>query len=273
MAGKQDFMAAYPLNARAAIHSPMAFIQGFFASENLPPPTMEGIRDFTRFAGIGDGAMRTALSRAKKEGSLVAFSDAAGRTRYRLSDETFAMGTAQVRADRRPEGFLIAIFSFKTEEAEARSVLRGILKSYGFRKLAQNAYIHGRIESSGLMAAVRGAGLEDNFFLFTCVDIDDDRLVGRVFELFDLKGRAAYLREYLTRLKDFLPDGISGDDAARRLLYVGAVHWERVEAGEPPFPARYLPKDYSLAEIQSFYGKRLMEGAQALLGYCREKNA
>lgn len=277
MAKFPAFMTAFRLTAKAAIHTPLVFRAGLFSGDGLPWPSLEGIRDFARFAGIEDGAIRTALSRAKREGSLIAEADGARGARYVLAPETFARGIAQVRADKRPEGFLLAVFSFSTPEQEERASLRALLKSYGFRKLAQNTYIHGRIETESLVAAIRDLGLERNFFLFTCPDIEDENLVARVLSLFDLESRRKDLREYLGLLKDFLSEEVSrqaeagdqaaGDEFARRLLYAAAVHWERVESSEPPIPARHLPPGYAFGEIQAFYGRRLGEGRRAMLGY------
>ncbi len=284
MANTPAFMKAFPLTARAAVHTPLVFRAGLYAADGLPWPSLEGIRDFAHFAGVEDGAIRTALSRGKRDGSLVVEADPAGRNRYSLAPATFAMGTAQIRADQRPEGFLLAVFSFTTPEQEERASLRALLKSFGFRKLAQNTYIHGRIETEGLHAAIRELGLENNFFLFTCPDIDDENLVARVISLFDLESRRKKLGEYFSLLKDFLPEKLSravaagddaagdnaaGDEFARRLLYIGAVHWEHVEASEPPIPAKYLPADYAFKEIQAFYGRKLEEGRAATLGYFR----
>lgn len=277
MAKKPAFIASFPLTAKAAVHTPLVFRAGMFAGDGLPWPSLDGIRDFARFAGIEDGAIRTALSRGKRDGSLLVEADGPGRNRYILAPATFAMGAAQIRADRRPEGFLLAVFSFTAPEQEERASLRALLKSYGFRKLAQNTYIHGRIETESLVAAIRELGLEKNFFLFTCPDIEDEGLVARVLALFDLEARRRELREYLGLLKNFLPEELArgaaaggeaaSDEFARRLLYVGAVHWERVEAGEPPIPSKYLPPGYALGEIQAFYGKKLEEGRGAMLEY------
>jgi len=288
MAKRPAFMKAYPLTAKAAIHTPLVFRAGLFSGDGLPWPSLEGIRDFARFAGMEDGTIRTALSRAKREGSVLAQADGAKRARYVLAPETFARGLSQVRADQRPEGFLLAVFSFSAPEQDERASLRALLKSYGFRKLAQNTYIHGRIDTKSLAEAVNGLGLEKNFFLFTCPDIEDQGLVARVLSLFDLESRKKELDEYLRLLRDFLPDELalaaaggktacgltagdrtSGDEFARRLLYVAAVHWERVEASEPPIPARHLPPGYAFGEIQAFYGRRLAEGRLAMLEYFR----
>lgn len=265
-------MTAYPLTAKAAVHTPIVFRAGLFSSEGVPWPSLEGLRDFAHFAGIEDGAVRTALSRARAEKSIVVEADAAGRNRYSIAPATFAMGTAQINAGQRPAGFLLTVFSFKADDQADRAALRNLLKTYGFRMLAQNTYIHGRIETEGLRSAIRALGLERHVYLFTAPDIDDGHLLARILELFDMEGRRKYLRDYLSRLKSFLGGELSRDEAARRLLYVGAVHWERIEASEPPFPAKYLPADYALADIQSLYGRRLEEGRDALLEYYRRCN-
>jgi DNA-binding transcriptional regulator PaaX len=273
MARLPAFMTAYPLTAKAAVHTPIVFRAGLFSAEGVGWPSLEGIRDFAHFAGIEDGAVRTALSRAKADASILVQTDSGGRNRYALAPATFAMGTAQVHAEQRPQGFLIAVFSFKADDQEDRAALRNLLLTYGFRKLAQNTYIHGRIETASLRSAIRELGLEDHFYLFTCPDIEDGHLISRILRLFDMEGRRRYLHDYFARIKYFLAEGLSRDELARRLLYVGAVHWERIEASEPPFPAKYLPDDYALSDIQRFYGQRLQEGRDALLEYYREINA
>lgn len=272
MARIKDFREAYPISAKAAVHTPLVFRAGMDFLVDIPWPSLEGIRDFAHFSLISDSAMRTALSRAKAEGSLLVDRDSHGINRYRLSPARFEMGTAVIHSDQRPEGFILAVFSFKSEDTSERAALREVLKDFGFRKLAQNTYINGRIETSGLKAAVRGLGLEEHLYLFTCPDIDDVELVGRILRLFDLGARKKELARYLSLLKAFLPEGLTGLEFARRLLYVGPVHFERCEVGEPPFPAKYLPPDYPLGEIQAFYGERLEQGKDLMFEYYSTMN-
>ena len=54
------------------------------------------------------------------------------------------------------------------------------------------------------------------------------------------------------------------DFSAVELLYLGK--------SEPPFPARHLPPDYSLSEIQRFYGRKIEEGRDAFLSYYKKVN-
>lgn len=272
MAARQDYIEAYPLSAKAAVHTPVVFRAGMDYLGSLPWPSLEGLRDFASFARIGDSALRTALSRAKAEGSLVVEKDGAGTKRYRLSQAKLDIGLSLIHAEARPEGFILAVFSFRSEDSSERAALRDLLRDFGFRKLAQNTYINGRIETKGLKAEVKKLGLEDHLFVFTCPDIEDGDLVRRILSLFDLEARKAELSAYLKRLQAFLPEGLGDDDLARRLLYVGPVHYERCEVGEPPFPATYLPEDYPLREIQAFYGERLSQGQEKMLAYYTTTN-
>jgi len=267
-----DFREAYPITAKAAVHTPAVFRSGMPGLAGLPWPRLECIRDFARFAGISDGATRTALSRAKAEGSLVVEEDSGGVKRYRLSAAQLARGNAVIRSGERPEGFLVAVFSFKSEDTEERAALRETLKDFGFRKLAQNAYINGRIETAPLKAAVRELGLENHLHLFTCPELEDEDQARRVLALFDLEARKRELADYLATLRAFLPDSLADDELARRLLYVGPVHFERVELGEPPIPKRHRPADYPLDEINRFYGDKLGRGGALMLSYYLDLN-
>lgn len=267
-----DFREAYPITAKAAVHTPSVFRSGMPGLSGLPWPRLEGIRDFARFAGISDGAMRTALSRAKAEGSLVVEADAAGVNRYRLSAAQLARGNAVIHSGTRPEGFVVAVFAFRSEDSDERAALRETLKDFGFRKLAQNAYINGRLDTAPLKEAVRGMGLQDHLHLFTCPELEDEDQARRVVALFDLESRRKELAEYLAVLGAFLPDGLADDELARRLLYVGPVHFERIELGEPPIPKRYHPVDYPLDEINRLYGERLERGGALMLSYYAEMN-
>ena len=51
-----------------------------------------------------------------------------------------------------PEGFLIGVFSFRAPEEAKRRAARETLLHFGFKRIAQNTYINGVIDTSGLEA-------------------------------------------------------------------------------------------------------------------------
>ena len=163
-----DFRKKYPISAREAAYTPMILRDGFGAESRLPYPSLNGIRDFTRYCGFRDGAVRTAISRGKAEGDLLTFADAGKVTRYRISESQLTMGKTVTNRQNQPEGFIVAVFSFTTDEVAQRAKVRESLKYSGFKKLAQNTYINGRIETEGLETAMRKFGLGKNLYLFHC---------------------------------------------------------------------------------------------------------
>jgi DNA-binding transcriptional regulator PaaX len=248
--GETAFIKKYPLAPKEAICVPMILQSGFFRDRTLPPPTMFHIRDFTEYAGITDAALRTTVSRLKKDGFLVQFTDANGIGRYRMSELALSIGAATEHPAERPDGFTLAVFSFAREQESERSFLRDTLKYYGFRKLAQNAYINGRIATDGLRKAVTDAGLSGHLFLFDCSATDDTDFSRTVFSLFGIEERAAYLREFGEDLRAFVgaPRG-SDADIARRMMYSAAVHWNICHRDESAYPPGLLPPDYPLKDL------------------------
>lgn len=248
-----DFKTAYPLVPKSVVYAPMTFRMGLDFLHDVPETTLKGIRDLAHYAGIADGAVRTTLSREKAAGLIESYKESDGITRYRMAMRQFDMGRATIDRENK-QGFILAVFSFTTNEVSERSAVRLTLKNYGFRKLAQNTYINGEIETSGLVSAMKEFGLEKNLYLFHCPDIDDPVLIEKILLLFDIPGRSNELKNFFQDMRSFLTErGITGDEAARRILYLAPLHYEIGHVNEFPIPAKYLPPDYALKDIHQFY--------------------
>jgi DNA-binding transcriptional regulator PaaX len=241
-----DFIRSFPLSAKAAVYNFLIMREGFEYLASLPYPSLPGIREFAYYAGISDSAIRTLLSRSKADGLIGIEKDAAGANRYRLTDSKLVLGLVNSRADPRPEGFLIAVFTFKKGDDRERGAVRDILKSLGFRKIAQNTYLNGRIDTEGLVLPVmKRLGLEEHLYLFDCPEIDNPRLIGKILKLFDIPRRTKELSRFHSALVLFLSEsGIDRDEKARRAIFAGLSLWERFRSNEPPLPARHLPAEY-----------------------------
>lgn len=249
----RSFILRYPLSLPEVIATPMIFREYVPGLEGLPFPRLAIIQDMAAFAGHSPGALRTALSRQRTTGDLASFVDPSGITRFRLTEAQKSVSGVVQAWGARPDGFLIGVFSFRAPEEAKRRAARQTLLHYGFKRFAQNTYINGMIDTSGLEAEMKRAGAADRFFIFRCPEIDDQTLLGRLAEVFDVEGRQRTLEGFRAELAAFLeePD-IDAMELGRRVFYAGPVHHRISFAEEPPIPACILPRGYPLSELRSY---------------------
>ncbi len=268
-----DFKQKHILSTREAVYTPMILRDDILKDSSLPYPSLKGIRDFTAYCGINDGALRTAISRACAEGEIQTFQDTAHVTRYRLDESMMNMGKAVSARPNRAEGFILAVFSFKSDQEMERVKVRETLKYYGFRKLAQNTYINGRIETTDLKTAMQTLGLEKNLYLFDCPSVDDTDLIEKILSVFKINERQKLLHEFHIELADFLLEtNLDTEEIVHRIYYAGPVHWTICNVDEPPFPQNCLPADYPLRSISQIYNKMLESHKEILVEHYRKVN-
>jgi DNA-binding transcriptional regulator PaaX len=269
-----NFMELYPFTAKEAVYTPLIFRVGVELLNSMPYPSLAGIRDLAYYSGISDSAVRTTISRGKSNGSILVFKDSQDVSRYQLSQAYFEMGMTTISRDKQPEGFIVAVFSFTKDAVSERAVVRDTLKNYGFKRIAQNTYINGRIETKGLLGAMKDFGLEKNLYLFQCPDIDDLDLLNKILELFDIQNRMNLLQNFYSQMVAFLTEeGLSDEEIGCRMLYFGAVYWTVCQVDEPPIPAKYLPNGYPLQKINEFYNDFMQMNMVKLVNYYLKVNS
>jgi len=266
-----SFLARHDVSLNELLIAPLVFRATTPLLADLPHATAAGMRDLAEFGGHAAGAIRTAMSRLRSGGDIEAFVDG-GVTRHRLGAKGSSIGATVLRRFERPEGYVLAVFSFEAGDARERQIVRESLRSYGFHKLAQNVYINGQLDTAGIEAVVREHGLSHHLFLFRCPDQADPALDRRLVELFDVKARARALARFERELHDWLyAPGIDGDEFARRYLAAGPAHYRVTFADEPALPARCLPADYPLERLVP-YAEPSGELARAVVDYWRRVN-
>jgi DNA-binding transcriptional regulator PaaX len=269
------FISAYPLSVKAAVFNFPIMREGYGFLAALPYPSLAGIRDFAYYARISDSAIRTALSRSRAEGFISVEKDAEGANRYRLTDSKLVLGMVNSHAEHRPEGFLVAVFTFKQGDDKERGIVRETLKNLGFKKIAQNTYLNGRIDTEGLVIPLmKRLGIDKHLYLFDCPEIGNPELVGKILRLFDIPRRAKELSRFHAALVPFLSEpGLDGDEKARRAIYAGLCLWENFRSTEPPLPARYLPAGYPFQEACTLADSFLADNAANIGRYYAKVNA
>ncbi|MCY1059799.1 hypothetical protein [Nannocystis sp. SCPEA4] len=267
-----SFLARHDVSLNELLVAPLVFRATWPGLAEQPHATAAGMRDLAEFGGHGAGAIRTAMSRLRSSGQIESF-ECDGVTRYRLGAWGSSIGATVMRRFERPEGYVLAIFSFEAGDARERQLVRDALRSYGFQKLAQNVYINGQIDTAGIEAVVQEHGLAQHLFLFRCPDQADPALDRRLIELFDVKARARVLARFERELHDYLHgSGVSGDEFVRRYFAAGPANYRVTFVDEPALPARCLPPDYPLERLLP-YAEPTARQARAIVDYWRRIHA
>lgn len=244
-----SFLEKYPVPLNELLLAPALFRARLPALAQAPLASAAGMRDLAEFAGASPGAFRTAMSRLRASGLVRAQADDAGVLRYTPAGLSRSVQSSVIGQPDRPKGFLLAVFSFAADDARERQVVREALRLHGFQKLAQNAYINGRIDTAGLEALFEREGVSHQVFFFKCEDDDDPTLRRKLASLFDLPARARALLRFQHDLLAFL-DVAPAHEFARHFLYAGPAHFRVTWLDEPPLPPQVLPEGYPLASLQ-----------------------
>ena len=265
------FLRKYRVTLKELLVAPLVFRAALPQLEGVPHVSVEGMRDLARFGGFADGAIRTAMSRLRATNDIERV-PGSGTARYRVGPLGRSIALAVRGQFERPDGYILAVFSFAVDDARERQIVRTALKSHGFAKLAQNVYVSGIFDTTGLEAIIAERGLAEHLFLFRCTDQRDRGRDDRLRALFDVKRRAAVLARFEADLHGYLDQrGIDGDEFARRYLAAAPIHYRVTFVDEPPVPARCLPADYPLARLLP-YGELDQRRARALVRYYQRIN-
>ncbi len=267
------FRSRYPLSLQELLLAPVIFRDTSAELEDLPLASAAGMRDLATYGGHRPGAIRTALSRLRADKAIEPVPGRDGVIRYRMGALSRSISRAVQARFQRPSGFAVAVFSFATEHARGRQVMRSLLAHHGFQKLAQNVYINGQLDTAEMEKMIRRQGLSEHLFLFRCQDAEDKALRRKLARIFDLTGRARALARFEADLRAFLEEpGLPGDEIARRCFYSGPVHYRVTFAEEPPLPASCFPADYPLERLSNYLPAALQKHARELVGYFRKVN-
>lgn len=264
------FLRKYRVTLKELLVAPLVFRAALPELDGLAQVSVECMRDLARFGGFADGAIRTAMSRLHKTNDIERL-PGSGTARYRLGPLGRSISLAVRGQFERPDGYILAVFSFASDDARERQIVRSALKSHGFAKLAQNVYVSGLFETAQLEALIAEHGLAEHLFLFRCTDDGDADRDDRLRALFDVKRRAAVLARFEADLSRYLDAPVASDEFARRYLAAAPIHYRITFAEEPPVPARCLPPDYPLARLLP-YVQLDKRRARALIRYYRRLN-
>ena len=229
--------------------------------------------------GVDEPAVRSAISRLKRRGMLVARRQD-GSAGYQLSAEALAMlreGDARIFTRRRAtlaDGWLLAVFSVPESQRDRRHVLRSELTRLGFGMVAPGVWIVPAHPQDTTAETLRRLGLESYADLFHADHLAFGDPAGKIrlwWDLGELERRyEAFIQAHEPALRRWErrrgKQALLAQDAAFADYVRALTDWRRLPYSDPGLPAELLPPDWiGLRAAEAFFTLRslLEEPARA----------
>jgi len=257
----------YPLKTHEVLHFPLMFPDSLkaYLGPSLNYPSLDILYDFAEACGVSKGAVRTALSRMKKEGLIHVYDDH-GVTRYQSSTlQIEAMINFQKR-NRRTKGYTLAVYSFDGGMSKERNTARELLEYMGFVRFAQNTWMAFESNTSELKKSIQAEGLDDNVYLFDVKSIEDTTMQ-RIVSFWKLEERVELLRDYYREIQELLIEPDSNRDSFVNLGIAWLTFIIHIQGTEPPVPENLLPEGYLYNDIVTMLRKKSMRYGQRMYRY------
>lgn len=261
-----DFLGKYPIDLSEIIVTPMIVRESVKEHIRLPAVCLTGIRAHAEYAGFSYGALRTAVTRLKKNGVINAFDDN-GTTRYELCD-FFNFITRHYTTYKDEDGFTVAVLSLVEGGEKARYHIREILKTFGFQQISRNAYISGKMDIKGLQTELAKNSLENNLFIFDCNPMEDPGSLERIKKLWDLDEwtqKAEAFRDDLLAYYDF--SGLDDAEIYNRIFSVGPAFYKYIQRDFPRLHEKHFPGRTVYNEINRIINETSTKLGERLTGY------
>ncbi|MFG2139866.1 PaaX family transcriptional regulator C-terminal domain-containing protein [Streptomyces sp. NPDC048650] len=230
--------------------------------------------------GIDPPSVRSAVSRLKRRGLLVADRTASGAAAYGLSDaahQLLADGDHRIYGRptaRLSDGWVLAVFSVPEEERHKRHLLRSRLSRLGFGTAAPGVWIAPAHLYEETRHALERLRLDAYVDLFTGTHAGFEPTAGAVARWWDLDALAAQHRAFLddhepvlrrwTRRRTVPPETAYHD-------YVLALDaWRRLPYADPGLPSPLLPQGWPGGRAAEVFGRLHTELRAAGARYARE---
>ncbi|MEU2850930.1 PaaX family transcriptional regulator C-terminal domain-containing protein [Streptomyces syringium] len=239
-------------------HTPRSLIVTFYgaygrgsADDPAGPVPIAALIRLLGAVGVDSPSVRSAVSRLKRRGLLVAGRTAAGAAGYGLSDDARELlrdgdrriyGRSPARAG---QGWLLAVFSVPEEERHKRHLLRSRLTRLGFGTAAPGVWIAPAHVHEETRHTLERLGLDAYVDLFKGGHLGFDPTPEAVARWWDLDALATQHRAFLDAhepvLRRWARRRTLPPEEAYRDYLLALDSWRRLPYADPGLPASLLP--------------------------------
>lgn len=225
--------------------------------------------------GIEDPAVRSALSRFKRRGILVADKRdrAAGYALSSASRRTFDVGDARVLERRelpRDEGWVLAAFSIPESARDLRYRLRSRLAKVGFAQVTGGLWIAPRALEADVRNVAEALNVTDFVDVFRAEHVAFRPTPEAIRAWWDLDAISAHYTDFVRAYSPLRAaySGVQGRvDGTRAFVDYTRVltSWRMLPYIDPGLPMSYLPRDWAgqpATELFFWFHDHLAQAAQ-----------
>ncbi|MGD3109676.1 PaaX family transcriptional regulator [Streptomyces sp. YGL11-2] len=233
--------------------------------------------------GVDPPSVRSAVSRLKRRGLLVAERTAAGAAAYGLSDAARQLledGDRRIfgrPAARLSDGWVLAVFSVPEEERHKRHLLRSRLSRLGFGTAAPGVWIAPAHLYEETRHTLERLELGPYVDLFTGTHAGFAPTAQAVARWWDLDAIAARHRAFLAEHEPVLAHWARRrsvpPEAAYRDYLLALDAWRRLPYADPGLPSPLLPEDWPGGRAAEVFGRLDAKLRVAGARYAREATA
>lgn len=225
-------------------------VYGLYARQSAGWLAVQSLIRLMDGVGVGEPAVRSAISRLKRRGVLVARSrrGVAGYELSRQGRSILAEGDQRIFGRRRAEpddGWVLAVFSVPEAERRRRHQLRSRLSWLGFGTVAAGVWVAPAYLAEETAQVLQRHGLTGYVDLFAAQHVGPGDVTAEVAGWWDLDGLARLYTDFVTAhspvLRRWQRRRTTADDEAFADYVTALTAWRRLPFLDPGLPLEVLP--------------------------------
>ena len=231
------FHQSYPLSLKQVLLTPSieCHVLNQF-DQVLLWPSISAVKTFSKYFEHSENAIRTSLSRAKKNGDILIAIEQNNK-RIQLGEKIKDIIAYYLDEPFTGSSFSLLTFQFKSNQGKTRYRLKELLDRLNYIKLTQNTYIRYGSHPDAVEALLKQNQLDQYVYHFHHIESLPSRLMAEIPERYALNHWAPFLKQFNTRFQHYLSkEPIQSEAGYLRYLYARSTFHNLIMIQAPYLP-------------------------------------